>query len=93
MISTLFSTEFIGTAQNMSLESIGNKYGISFWKGGYKYDGTELETEHESVSSGRFDNYEDAFYTYAALLKEFGRGNYSFEDRKEMVANCKGNAE
>lgn len=90
MNTCLMSTSFVNEPQDLSLDARGNKYGVSITRGGFKYDGTDFEgTKFDCACSGVFDTYEEAFEFYVWCLKEFGRGDYSWESRKEIVMNGK----
>ena len=90
MNHTIFNVELLGCGQDLSLVANGNKYYIDLSRGGFKYDETEFaNVQFESHHSKDFDTYEQAFWKLSALLREFGRGDYSWEDRCKKVEEAK----
>lgn len=85
---TILETEFIGSAQDISFDCRGNKYGVSLSRGGCKYRDTEHEdVKYDGACSPDFADYDSAFKFYARCLYLFGQGDYDWETRKHIIVN------
>lgn len=86
---TMFETVFIQDGHVMSLMASGNRFYIDITKGGFRWKDTQFEDEEfDGTCSLYFLDYDSAVEEYNKLLKEFGAGDYSWEERKQMVNCC-----
>jgi len=82
----MMMTHFCGTSHDMTLCAHGTKFYVTLSQGGPKYDDTEYEDDKVATEcSPKFDTYQDAADFYCKLAKEFGGGDYDWEDRARFV--------
>lgn len=72
--------------QHIGLTHSGNQYYIDIYA---KNDEFRLKDNSlDAVCSGMFDSLDEAMKTFTKFVDEFGRGNFSWEQRKAMVRNA-----
>lgn len=88
---TIISADIMASGNTLCIEANGDKYCISIHKGGYRWNEFDdfAADRFEYCNSGNFETWDAAFTAFSRLLNEFGQGNYSWEDRCEMVMEVK----
>lgn len=88
---TIIDANIMTSGHTLGISANGNKYYISLHKGGCYWNGFEdfADEKFATCHSGDFATWEAAFAAFSRLLNEFGQGNYSWEDRCEMVKEAK----
>ena len=88
---TIIDANIMESGNTLSIEANGDKYCISIHKGGFHWNEFDdfADEKFATCHSGDFATWEAAFAAFSRLLNEFGQGNYSWEDRCEMVKEAK----